>query len=579
MMKKLLIGTGFFLLALLACKPGFCQERTKAFQLNENLGRGINMGSMFEGLSEIAWENPYNSEYFPIIAQLGFTHVRIPIRWEPTERSSPNPPYEIQESFLTRIKQVVDEALDNGLYAIINMHHHDSLYELPDRQKDRFLAQWEQIGNYFKDYPDSLLFEILNEPHGNLTSDKWNILLADALAKIRKENTERLVLIGLADWGGVSGLSTLQLPDDENIILTVHYYNPFHFTHQGANWAGEESNEWLGTEWLDTDIEREAVIGDFKAVASYSNSNKIPVHLGEFGAYSTADMDSRVRWTTYISRYMEELGFSWAYWEFSAGFGIYDPATKTTRQPLVDALLKNEMPEPKVYSRKEILTFDFTNSTDGWYVSNYSNVSSTLTSQNNELKLTVGNLGTENWHIQILRNPIELYQGKFYRISFKAYSEGQRNITAYTGKASVPWNVYSDYNEFQIIESMEEYAYYFSMETTDTDARLVFDAGSSTLTVFLDDIKIEELFFDISSVIDTQLEQGFFPNPVVDNLYLTQNPTIDLVEIYSLEGKLLLNKTIQPNTRSINLSQLKSGLYILKLFRKGKSYSFNILKK
>ena len=79
--------------------------------------------------------------------------------------------------------------LNNGLSAIINMHHHEALFADPDGQKERFLAQWKQISEFFKDYPDQLLFEILNEPNGNLTANKWNIFLADALTTIRHRIT------------------------------------------------------------------------------------------------------------------------------------------------------------------------------------------------------------------------------------------------------------------------------------------------------------------------------------------------------------------------------------------------------
>jgi endoglucanase len=63
------------------------------------------------------------------------------------------------------------------------------------------------------------------------------------------------------------------------------------------------------------------------------------VYLGEFGAYSRADMASRARWTARVVREAEARGFGWAYWEFGAGFGAYDRATGTWRQPLLDALL------------------------------------------------------------------------------------------------------------------------------------------------------------------------------------------------------------------------------------------------
>jgi endoglucanase len=322
------------------------QNREEAFEINRKLGRGINYGNMFESPAEGGWGNRWQPEYAKNIAAMGFSHVRVPVRWEPEARSMNTPPYTIQESFFSRIQQVVDSALNNGLLVMLNMHHHDELYKDPEGQKDRFLSQWEQISEYFKDYPETLLFEILNEPHDKLTPEKWNAMIPGALKVIRKSNPGRVVVIGTANWGGLGGLKDMEIPDDPNIILTIHYYNPFRFTHQGASWSGEQSKGWLGTKWSDTEAEREAVQKDFAPLVALSKEQNIPVHIGEFGAYEKADMASRARWTTYLTRYFEEQGWSWAYWEYSAGFGIYDPVARTYRQELVNALLHNAMPAP-----------------------------------------------------------------------------------------------------------------------------------------------------------------------------------------------------------------------------------------
>ncbi len=554
-----------------------CFAQNKATIINEKLGRGINMGSMFEAPNETIWENPYSSEYFPIISQLGFTHVRIPIRWETDERSSSVPPYEIYSSFFTRIKQVVDEALENGLYVIINMHHHNELIESPDEQKDRFLAQWQQIGTYFKEYSDSLLFEILNEPNGNLDADKWNTLFKEALAEIRTENPERIVLIGTANWGGIEGLEDLQLPTDSNMILTVHYYDPYEFTHQGADWI-EGADQWLGTEWKDTDVDREKIQNDFKAIVDFSQSHQIPVHLGEFGSYHTGSSESREKWTTFIARYAEELGFSWAYWEFSAGFGIYNPNTNTFYEYLVDALLNNTMPEPTIYNRNEVYNFSFDSNMDGWVVSNFEEASSTLINTNNELQLTIENSGSEEWHIQVLKYGLQLYPDKFYRVSFKAKSEGLLGIDTYIGKASSPWQAYSNYNGFHLSDSMEEFAYYFTMDTTDLNSRMVFDLGTSINPVYLDDIKIEELSLPTSVPLSEINKIQFYPNPVADNLYLTQVFPDLYIEIYSLEGKKLFSKNMD-NKISLNLKSLPTGIYLAKTIQKDSFFTFKICKK
>jgi endoglucanase len=132
-------------------------------------------------------------------------------------------------------------------------------------------------------------------------------------------------------------LDKLELPEDKNLILTIHYYDPFEFTHQGASWA-KDSAKWKGRKWAGTDAETTAVRKSFTRAADWAKKHKVPIFLGEFGAYQEADMESRARWTRCIVSEAERLGFSWAYWEFCSGFGAYDAMTDAWRAPLKDAL-------------------------------------------------------------------------------------------------------------------------------------------------------------------------------------------------------------------------------------------------
>ncbi len=352
-MKKNLMQLLFAATVMFAvsCAPATAPEESEfrtAQEINEALGRGVNMGNTFEAPDEHAWFNPWDPEYFEIMAEIGFSHVRIPIRWTTPERSMAEPPYTIFPEFMNRIQKVVDTAIKNGLHAVINLHHHQELFENPLENRDRFLAQWVQIASFFKDYPDSLVFEILNEPHNNLTPELWNEFLRDALEIIRKENPDRTVMIGTANWGGLGGLPELSLPDDPKLILTIHYYNPFRFTHQGASWVADHPvMDWVGTTWDNTKEERQAVKDDFQIAIDFAGKHNVPVHIGEFGAIQFADMDSRARWTNFLTRWFEEQGFSWAYWEFSADmYGFYNPQTREFATPLKNALLHNPMPEP-----------------------------------------------------------------------------------------------------------------------------------------------------------------------------------------------------------------------------------------
>jgi endoglucanase len=74
--------------------------------------------------------------------------------------------------------------------------------------------------------------------------------------------------------------------------------------------------------------------------AEWGKKHDRPIFLGEFGAYQEADLESRARWTRFVSREASRLGFSWAYWEFCSGFGAYDPRKDVWRDALKSALLK-----------------------------------------------------------------------------------------------------------------------------------------------------------------------------------------------------------------------------------------------
>jgi len=576
MKMKLRLTFCFLILAGALCSPA--QQRTAAFQLNQKLGRGINMGNCFEAPSETGWGNPWRPEYFRLMSELGFHHVRLPIRWEPASRSLSAPPYTIEAEFLNRIKQVVDTALKYKLHVIINMHHHEALMANPDGEKERFLSQWRQISTFFQSYPDSLLFEVLNEPNGALTAAKWNTFFADALAEIRQSNPTRCVLVGTAEWGGLGGLSALQLPSDEHIILTLHYYNPFHFTHQGAEWSGAEAQNWLGTQWYDTENERQTIQNEFSAVQTFSKVNHIPVHIGEFGAYNKADMQSRVRWTTYLARWFEEQGFSWAYWEFSAGFGIYDPATGQLRTPLAEALLRNVMPQPAQVVATPVYTSNFRNGNDGWFLGKQAGANGSLSNTGEKLEIAVLSGGTESWHLQLTRGNLQLQQGVMYRVSFRASAAAPRTINTYVGKSGDPWNAYSDYHRLTLETTEKIFSYIFTMPATDLSSRLVFDLGVSAVGVTLSDIRLESLTIVTSAPQQPASSPLFYPNPVKDELNIIQAKSFRRVSVVSPGGAVIHSQILQPGTNRLQLKHLVPGWYVLRFENERQPAVFKLLK-
>lgn len=306
-----------------------------------HLGRSINLGNKLEAPIEGTWGPSLEAWNFSTIAQAGFDSVRLPIRWT-TDRAQTTAPYTIDADFLiNRVQWAVDQALANDLTIVINMHHYEEIYANPYAEKERFLAIWAQVATHFKDYPnDTVVFEILNEPHGNLTATIWNEFLADAHAIIRQSNPHRTIMIGSAEWGGLAAMNQLILPDDNNLIFTVHYYEPFLFTHQGAEWV-EPTPPPCNVRWLGTAQETAFIRQRLDEVATWAQQhNDIHVYVGEFGVYkSCSDPEDQARWVNFIARESEARGFSWAYWEFNAGFGAHGATQADGWNYLLPALI------------------------------------------------------------------------------------------------------------------------------------------------------------------------------------------------------------------------------------------------
>ena len=82
-------------------------------------------------------------------------------------------------------------------------------------------------------------------------------------------------MIGPSNWNSINSLNTLEIPNDENLIITVHYYSPFEFTHQGANWV-EDSDRWMGTTWDATNTQKELIDKDIAIVREWGIRNNRP---------------------------------------------------------------------------------------------------------------------------------------------------------------------------------------------------------------------------------------------------------------------------------------------------------------
>lgn len=309
-----------------------------AKQFAASLRRGVNFGNMLDAPTEGAWSLRVEDRFIdlvgndrsPVIAS-----VRLPVRW--SNHASADAQARIDPTFMARVDDVVRRLLARGVPVVLDMHHYRQLdgdpldageAAVPDNLVElRFLALWQQIAEHFRDAPATLAFELYNEPHGRLTA-RWNDLMSRGVRLVRRSNPRRIVVVGPTQWNSARGLATFTMPPDANLILTVHHYDPFTFTHQGAPWITPTMPTGVGC----CSAQQLADIRDpLDTAERFGARTGYPVYVGEFGAFEKAPAADRDRYTRVMRDEVEQRGMTWAYWELAGGFGFFDPVTGAIR--------------------------------------------------------------------------------------------------------------------------------------------------------------------------------------------------------------------------------------------------------
>lgn len=280
-------------------------------EIVSDMGLGWNLGNSFDsyysGQSisasavETAWGNPtITKELIQAIKAEGFKTIRIPVTWMNCLDSSNN----IDAAFMSRVKEVVDYCINEGLYVVLNVHHDGSTDGgwLRNAQNDytnvsaKYQKIWEQIADNFKDYSDYLIFESMNEvafnTSGNPTSDnyttlnKLNQLFVDTVRASGSNNEERHLLIaGYNTDTSMTCDNRFVVPTDpaDRCIVSIHYYSPSTFcvATSGSSWG--YSSTW------GTAAEQQALDADLDLLKTRFVDAGTPVIIGEYGVLTESE--------------------------------------------------------------------------------------------------------------------------------------------------------------------------------------------------------------------------------------------------------------------------------------------------
>lgn len=289
-----------------------------AMEAMEEMKIGICWGNTFDAPDgELSWGQPMTTrEMFLKVHALGFNTIRIPISWG--KHTSGAPDYTIDEAWLKRVKMVVDYALEDGMYVIINSHHDNDIYMPRAENQEQAVAYlsaiWTQVASYFEYADHHLIFQTMNEPRVTGTAYEWsvntrnkdcmaavevvNVLNQTALDAIRAtggRNADRFVIVSpYAGNSGAAQLPVFRLPEDSaqnKLIVSVHAYTPYNLC---LNTKSPDSQFLVSHE--------KELITMMKNLHFKYVSNGIPVIIDEMGCINKDNPEDRYNWAkTYVS--------------------------------------------------------------------------------------------------------------------------------------------------------------------------------------------------------------------------------------------------------------------------------------
>lgn len=351
-------------------------QTVKDMTVGWNLGNTLDATGGSRLSSETSWSQPETTKaMIDGLANSGIKTIRIPVSWS-NHMNKKN--YTIDSAWMNRVKTIVDWAIEDGMYVILNDHHDNfgsptkmttaaGYYpnKVNKNESERFLLNlWTQIALAFNNgYDEHLIFETLNEPRLAGTNNEWrfdsnnatcreaadclneyNQLILDTIRKSGGNNQKRYVSCpGLQASPDSAFASAFKMPQDDEkgkLILSVHMYTPYSF-------AMESPGETIFTSSHQSNLDYY-----FSKLNNSFISKGYPVIIGEMGATNKNNLDERVKWFNYFLTESRKYGMTSCLWDngvweiqgnkYDEHYGFYNRQNQTWYFPeILEAMINS----------------------------------------------------------------------------------------------------------------------------------------------------------------------------------------------------------------------------------------------
>jgi endoglucanase len=320
-------------------------QRQTAFRRAKSLDNGISISWLEQTWNkDILSIKPINKTDFELIKRLGFKSVRLPVAFAYFETNKI-----MVEKVFTHIDEVLEQCNTYGLKLIIDYHYGNLTDSNYLTETPKVINQWLKLTKrYIRESPEKVFFELYNEPP-HMNPNVWKDAAYNIVAAIRKVDKKRTLIVGASNFNSIYELSRMERLADENIIYTFHFYEPFFFTHQGADWVGNQvattgvpfpydaktypainpkvKGTWGENNYYQykTDGNEQSVHDKLQIVKNWGAQYDVPILCGEYGVYNKyADADSRCRYIKSVRKNLKAMGIPGIIWDYNTNFSIFN---------------------------------------------------------------------------------------------------------------------------------------------------------------------------------------------------------------------------------------------------------------